>query len=56
MSHKCCEESTKPKSVEFTGACLVLNKKVEAQDNDLKRSNLRIPSPAEHPAVLKSPS
>lgn len=54
-SYKCFEESSKPKSIEFTGACLALNKKVEAPDNNLKRSNLRIPSPAERPAVPESP-
>lgn len=55
-SHKCPEESTKSKSIEFTGEHLALNKKVEALDNNLKRSNLRILGPTEHAAVIESPS
>ena len=53
-SHKCPEESTKSKSIEFTGEHLAPNNKVEAWDNNLKRSNLRILSPAEPPAVIKN--
>lgn len=41
--------------MESTGEHLALNKNVEALDNNLKRSNLRILSPDEHPAVLKKP-
>lgn len=54
-AHKCPEGSTKSKSIEFTGEHLALNKKGEVLDNNLKRSNLRILSPAEHSAVIESP-
>lgn len=54
-SYKCPEESTKSKSREFTGEHLTLNRKVGALDNNLKRSNLRILNPAEHP-VIESPN
>lgn len=55
-SHKCPEESTKAKSIQFTGEHLALNKKVEALDNNPKRSKLRILCPAEHTAMTQSAS
>lgn len=53
--YKCPEESTESKSIEFTGAHLASNRKIKALDNNLKRSNLRILNPAEHP-VIESPN
>lgn len=40
--------------MQSTGEHLALNKNVEALDNNLERSNLRILIPDEHPAMIKS--
>lgn len=42
--------------MQSTGEHLALNKNVEALDNNLERSNLRILIPDEHPAMIKSPA
>ena len=55
-SHKWPHKSTTSKSMQFSGEHLALNKNVEALDNNLERSNLRILIPDEHPAMIKSPT
>lgn len=42
--------------MQSTGEHLALNKNVEALDNNLERSNLRILIPDEHSAMIKSPT
>lgn len=42
--------------MQSSGENLVPNKNVEALDSDLKRSNLRILIPDEHPALIKTPT
>lgn len=42
--------------MQSSGENLVPNKNVEALDSNLKRSNLRILIPDEHPALIKTPT